>query len=221
VILLHGYGANRMEMLKRASILVESGYGVLLYDQRASGESQGNVRSAGWADVKDVPAALAFLLEREEVDPDRIGILGFSVGGQIAVQAAAEMDELRAVVAEEPGFAALEDLSPLRSPYERWIALNYWFGFKGLEWRTGIRAPSGVAEGIADIAPRPLLLVAAGSPEKSEHRLIRYFYERAGEPKTLWEVPEASHGGVPVVRPDEYEERIVTFFDGALLAEPQ
>jgi fermentation-respiration switch protein FrsA (DUF1100 family) len=206
-----------MEMLKRATILAGRGYGVLLYDERASGNSGGETRSMGWADVDDVPAALLFLQGREDVDSERIGILGFSIGGQIALRAAAEMEQLKAVVAEEPAFASLQDLSSLTSLYERWIVFNYRLGFKALEWRTGVRQPRGVVESIAAIAPRPLLVIATGSPKDPEYRLIRHFYEQAGEPKTLWGVPGASHGGVPVVRPEEYAERVVTFFDEALL----
>jgi len=89
IILLHGYGSNRLEMISRADILSRHGYGVLLYDLRGHGESGGDKRSFGWQDVKDVKAALEFLSRTENVNPDRIGILGFSIGGQIAIRATA------------------------------------------------------------------------------------------------------------------------------------
>jgi fermentation-respiration switch protein FrsA (DUF1100 family) len=219
VILLHGYGANRVQMVERAGRLAGHGYGVLLYDQRASGQSEGETRSFGWADVDDVPAALEFLVGREEVDGDRVGVLGFSLGGQIALRAAAELEGLRAVVAEEPGFSTPEDLPWVKSPDERWVALAYRLGFKGLEWWTGVRNPSGVVESLPRITPRPVLFIAAGPSEDSGHRTVRYFYESAGEPKEWWHLPEAGHGGVPQLRPEAYEERIVSFFNQALLGE--
>ncbi|HTP09248.1 MAG TPA: alpha/beta hydrolase, partial [Anaerolineae bacterium] len=58
VILLHGYGGNRLEMLDRAALLAKHGYGALLYDERASGESGDDQRTFGWLDVNDVPLAL-------------------------------------------------------------------------------------------------------------------------------------------------------------------
>lgn len=219
VILLHGYGANRMEMIWRAGMLAEYGYGVLLYDERASGESTGDVRSLGWADVADVPVALAFLQGRDDVDPARIGILGFSVGGQIALCATAENDRIRAVVAEEPGFATTQDLPALTSLPERWIVFNYRLGFQGLEWRTGVHAPAGVVAGLDRIAPRPILFIAAGPQEEPGYWLVRHFYDSAGEPKAWWHVPEAGHGQIPALGPQEYKERIVTFFDEALLSQ--
>src|SRR5512143_3820363 len=75
IILLHGYGGNRLEVLDRAALLAKHGYGVLLYDERASGESGGDQRTFGWSDVNDVPLALAHLQARSEIDPQRIGIL--------------------------------------------------------------------------------------------------------------------------------------------------
>ncbi|MGD2145362.1 MAG: alpha/beta fold hydrolase [Anaerolineae bacterium] len=219
VILLHGYGANRVQMAKRAGLLAAHGYGALLYDQRASGESEGETRSFGWADVEDVPAVLEFLVEREEVDPERVGALGFSLGGQIALRAAAELDGLRAVVAEEPGFSTPEDLPWVTTPEERWVALTYRLGFKGLELWTGVRNPSGVVESLPGIAPRPVLFIAAGAAQDPGHQSVRYFYDMASEPKEWWYVPEAGHGEVPDVRGKEYEERIVGFFESTLLRE--
>jgi fermentation-respiration switch protein FrsA (DUF1100 family) len=217
VILLHGYGNNRLEMLPRAEILARHGYGVLLYDERASGESEGEYRSFGWADVADVPQALAFLQGRAEVDPDRIGILGFSIGGQIALQAAAQNAQIRAVVAEEPGFARLRDLPPLPSLRDKWLAFNYSLTFLGIQWRTGVQPPAGIVADLDRIPPRPVFFIATGPTKEASYWLVRHYYDLAGEPKLWWHVPEAEHGYIPSLRPEEYETRIVAFFDEALL----
>ena len=215
VILLHGYGANRTEMLGRAGALARHGYGVLLYDLRAHGESGGDWRTYGWLDVKDVDAALVFLQNRADLDPERIGILGFSIGGQIALRAAAQSDRLKAVVADDPGFVKIEDAPPPTSLYERVLYLVNWIDTRGIELRTGVTAPPGVVEVIDDIAPQPLLLIATG--QDLGRRLVRHFYDRAHMPKMLWEIPEASHGEQFAARPEEYEQRVVAFFDQALL----
>ena len=215
VILLHGYGANRTEMLGRAGALARHGYGVLLYDLRAHGESGGAWRTYGWLDVKDVDAALVFLRNRADLDPERIGILGFSIGGQIALRAAAQSDRLKAVVGDDPGFVKIEDAPPPTSLSERLIYLVNWVDTKGIELHTGVAAPPGVVEVIGDIAPRPLFLIDTG--QGMGRRLIRHFYDRARMPKTLWEIPEASHGGQFAARPEEYEQRVVAFFGQALM----
>jgi fermentation-respiration switch protein FrsA (DUF1100 family) len=219
VILLHGYGANRVQMVKRAGVLADHGYGALLYDQRASGESEGAFRTFGWLDVDDVPLALEYLLGREDVDPRRVGILGFSQGGQIALRAAAVSYRLRAVVAEEPGFSTLDDLPPEMGLEERWVAFNYRLTFKSLGWWTGVRDPSGVVESLPQVAPRPIFFIAARPPEEPGYWLVRHYYEEAREPRVWWHVPEAAHGEIPDLRSEEYEGRVVSFFDQALLRE--
>ncbi len=58
---------------KPARMLAEHGYGVLLFDRRGEGESEGDPNGLGWAGTRDVEAAIAFLRARPEVDerPDR------------------------------------------------------------------------------------------------------------------------------------------------------
>jgi len=48
---------------------------------------------------------------------------------------------------------------------------------------------------------------------------VRHIYDQAGEPKGWWHVPEAEHGQISHVRGEEYEEKIVSFFDQSLLGE--
>ncbi len=211
IVLLHSYGGNRMEMFKRAVLLARHGYGALLYDERASGESGGEMRTFGWLDVNDVPIALRYLQRRDDVDPQRIGILGFSIGGQIALRAASQSDQIGAVVAEEPSFARIDDVPATLGLVDNFFNLSYWIGERLLSVRTGVPIPEGVVDGLKRIAPRPILFIATG------RALVEHFYQQASEPKEWWEVPEAGHGGSLRTRPQEYEETVVGFFGRALL----
>lgn len=217
VILLHGYGASRMEMLPRAEILARHGFGVLLYDERAHGESGGQLRAFGWQDVPDVMAALDYLETRPDLDGGRSGILGFSVGGQIALRAAAETQRIQAVVADDPGFVTVRDAPPPATIGERLIYIVNLVDAWGVSLRTGIRPPSGVPQAIDKIAPRPILFISTG--QGLAQRLIRHYYSLAGEPKSLWEIPETHHGGQVRARPEEYEQKVVEFFSSTLLSE--
>ncbi len=214
IILLHGYGGNRLEMLDRAALLSKHGYGVLLYDERASGESSGDKRTFGWLDVNDVPLALTYLQARSEIDPQRIGILGFSIGGQIALRAAAQSDQIKAVVAEEPGFARISDVPDIPTLEDKFYVVGYWVSENWLSLRTGVPIPEGVLTALPRIAPRPILFTATG--QDYGRTLVKYFFDRAAEPKQWWEVPETTHGGSPQVRPDEYERTVVGFLDRVL-----
>ncbi len=216
VILLHGYGNNRAMMLGQAQLLAQQGYGVLLYDLRGHGESGGTMRAYGWQDANDVNGALDYLQTRADVDQTRIGILGFSIGGQIAIRAAAQNQRLKAVIADDPGFVTGDDAPPPASFTEWPIYAMTWVDCKGIELRTGVTPPPGVVRVIGQIAPRPLLLIATG--QDMGYRLIQHYYDLAGEPKTLWQIPETYHGGELSARPQEYAQRVTAFFDQALLS---
>src|SRR6185436_714092 len=73
----------------QARMLVRHGYGVLLFDRRGEGESEGDPNALGWAGERDLGAAVAFLQRRSDVDRARIGGIGLSVGGELLLQAAA------------------------------------------------------------------------------------------------------------------------------------
>jgi fermentation-respiration switch protein FrsA (DUF1100 family) len=142
--------------------------------------------------------------------------LGVSVGGQVVIRAAAQTDEIQAVVADGPNFSTLKDVQPpttLRS----WLLLPMnWLYDKSMTWHTGLSAPVSLIETLRNVAPQPVLLISTG--RGSEQRVARRLYDAAGEPKTLWEIPEAHHAGAWLTRPDEYAARIVTFFNQTLLA---
>jgi pimeloyl-ACP methyl ester carboxylesterase len=215
VILLHGYGSNRLEMLSRANVLAAHGYGVLLYDLRGHGESGGNKRSFGWEDVSDVDTALEFLAGCKDVDPDRIGILGFSIGGQIALRAAAENENIRAIIADDPGYVSIDDAPPAVSASEKFAYFVAWVDDRGVSLWSGVPIPAGIPEILPQIAPRPIFFIDTG--QGGGRKFVRYLYELADDPKTLWEIPETYHGGQFNARPDEYEAKMIEFFDTYLL----
>ncbi len=218
IILLHGWNGNRVTMIWRAEMLARHGYGVLMCDLRGHGESDAVMRTFGWEDVHDVFAALDYLQHREDVNPDRIGILGFSMGGAIAIRAAAETESIQAIVAEEPGFARVSDLPPRHTFSDRLSTNLYWSGLLGIAWKTGAEMPQqGVAEAVQEIAHRSILVIGTGPEDEMGSRIARHYYDLAGGPKQFWLVPEAWHGGIPEVRPEEYEQQIIGFFDEALL----
>jgi uncharacterized protein len=218
VILLHGYGGNRTAMRWHAERLVEAGYGVLMYDERASGESEGAYRSYGWEDPRDVGGALAYLNARTEVDPAMIGIAGCSTGGQIALQGGAYYPQIGAIWADGPSTIRARDISKPTNPiFALLVVANYMLDWM-YELKLEIDAPAPMIEIIADIAPRPIMLVGGGKPMPftgSEGRHLLLYQRYAGENAELWVIPEAIHCDGPAVRPEEYAARLVEFFDTA------
>lgn len=214
VILLHGYYADRRQVLPVAKILVRHGYGILMYDQRATGESQGQVRSLGWLDIPDVEQAVAFVRSRPGAKNSLIGLYGCSVGGAVALVAAARDSSIAAVAVDAPSSLAFEEMHPNIGEPGWLISLPiYALYFPLVSLRTGAWPPTTTSQAIQHITPRPLLVISAGAERARADTL----YALAGYPKTRWDIPEEGHCAGPLIRPDEYEQRLDNFFDESLL----
>src|SRR5689334_20476883 len=95
----HGINDNREQWLDQiVALRARGGYGALLFDFSGHGESAGRLVTFGARETLDVAAALRYLRERGDVDMNRIGIMGYSLGAIAAVLAAADLPELRCVV---------------------------------------------------------------------------------------------------------------------------
>jgi len=199
-------------------MLARHGYGVLLFDRRGEGRSEGEPNSWGWSGERDVFAAISWLQRRPDVDPRRIGGIGLSVGGEMMLEAAAEDDRLAAVVSEGAGARAFSDAMDLPAPDP--VALT--LGATAAAVKTGAVSifanqtpPHNLKGLVGRIAPRPLMLIADPDSGHGEE-LNRGYYRAAAEPKALWEVPGAGHMNAITAHPAEYERRVVGFFGRAL-----
>jgi uncharacterized protein len=204
---------------RQTRMLVRHGYGVLLFDRRGEAESDGDPNLFGWAMDRDLKAAVAFLRRRPDVDPDRIGGLGLSVGGEMLLQTAAESKALKAVVSEGAGSRSVrEDLEKPRTR-EDVLALPMSFvQTAGIALFSNHMPPPSLVDLTGRIAPRPMFLIYALHGTGGEEKLLNpKYYADAGAPKQIWEIPESAHTGGIEARPAEYERRVVGYFDRALL----
>jgi len=199
-------------------MLARHGYGVLLFDRRGEGESEGDPNIFGWAGDRDLRAAVAFLQSRSDVDPNRIGGIGLSVGGEMMIEAAAESDGLKAIVSEGAGIRSIrESLAIPRTRMRLEASLAHAVVTPGVALFSNTMPPPSLEDLAALISPRPVFFIYAVPGEGGEAELTELFYEAAGEPKTIWRVPGAEHTGGIEAQPAEYERRVVGFFDEALL----
>ncbi len=202
-----------------ARMLIRHGYGVLILDRRGEGRSDGDSNSFGWGGTSDLMAAVDFLERRSDVRDGRIGGIGLSVGGEMLLEAAASDRRLKAVVSDGAGSRSIREEADM--PGMRTLSPTYALQAvltAGVSLFSGHRPPPNIKDLVGRIAPRPVLLIAAGNGVESEV-LNAGFYAAAGEPKTLWNIPEAGHVAGIRARPAEYEQRVVGFFDGALRGE--
>jgi len=218
VILLHGYKANRSTLLPIAAMLIRHGYGVILPDFRGHGDSEGELITFGHDEVRDVKAAHQYLLTRSEVDPERIGLLGNSMGSATALLYAAETPTIKAVVAQSP-YATLDDMVQanvrrLNLPTFPLAPMMMFFIERKFGFPVNTLAP---IHHIGQISPRAVLILMGGKDTWVNPEGGRQLYAAAGEPRELWFEPELGHVEFHEKRAAEFEERIVAFFDKYLL----
>jgi hypothetical protein len=206
---------TRKGKLPQARMLARHGYGVLLVDARGYDGSDGDPNLFGWDGAADIDAAVSWLQKQPDVEAGRIGGIGFSVGGEMMLQAAASNPGLLAVVSEGAGARSVrEDL--IRGP-RGWLEIpQAAMQTAALAVLSGTAPPPSLEDLVRLIAPRPLFLIYAGHSGAGEELNVDY-YRAASAPKTLWKIPEAGHVGGFEARPRQYEERVTGFFDRALL----
>jgi pimeloyl-ACP methyl ester carboxylesterase len=214
ILLLHPLNSASNKMLLYAEFLAKAGYGVFMIDLRAHGSSDGDTSTYGLREADDVAGAVDYLLHRLDVNGQKIGALGISLGAQAALRGALKEECIRALVLEGLGPVTLRDHGGRPRSLRRWLNLPFnWMYYRAYEFMIRGRDTSVVAA-IGRLAPRPILLIASGEKDMYFNRI---FFQAAGEPRELWELPEGEHGGAVLVDSHAYIRRVVEFFDKALL----
>jgi fermentation-respiration switch protein FrsA (DUF1100 family) len=195
---------------KPARLLANHGYGVLLFDRRGEGESEGDPNLLGWEGTRDLEAAVAYLRTRQDVEDGRIGGVGLSVGGEMMLQEAAETDGLRAIVSEGAGVRSVREAVHVDGAEK--LAFSWLFGLNTTATTifTSNLPPPSLIDLSSEIT-EPVFFIHA-TPGGGGEILTEKYYEAAKGPKEYWAAP-GGHTGAIAAAPEEYERRVVGFFD--------
>ena len=216
VLILHGGGGDRTGSVAHARLLARHGYGVLLYDARGRGESDGAPNGYGWDWGKDVAGALAFLKRRPDVDPRRIGAIGLSTGANVLIEVAARRHDLAALVTDGAGAGSFEDWHRLRGT-ELGLPPG-WVMFTTIRVLAG-DPPGPPLEDLIAHVTTPTLLISAG---EADERNFNVLYDKAATtPVEHWNLPDTRHTDAIHQHPPRYARRVVSFLDHALLDRPR
>jgi fermentation-respiration switch protein FrsA (DUF1100 family) len=219
IIMVHGAEQNRadpnVKMLDIACGLVEHGYSVLMFDTRGHGESEGDRMSAGYFEVRDLGGAVDYV---SGLGFEDIGVLGFSMGGATAIMTAAEDENIDVVVADST-YADLNDmLEPQfaeRTSFPTFFLRPLLFMVKmmyGIDF-TAIKP----VEVVGDIAPRPILFIQGELDDVVPPEHAYSLYEASDNWRNqLWLISDVGHVEAYASYPEEYMDRVTSFFDDAL-----
>jgi pimeloyl-ACP methyl ester carboxylesterase len=218
IIMVHGNESNRNAegsgSLNIAGELVGHGFNVLMFDLHGCGESEGNTVSGGYYEREDLEGAVDYVTQRGF---EKIGVLGFSLGAVSSLLAAAEDQDIDAVVADS-AFADLNDIIEpefaKRTHAPKFFLHPILFMVKimyGVDF-TAIRPVAVVAQ----IAPRPIFFIQGETDDMIPVDQARRLLEASGNPDNiLWIVP-GGHTSAYHDYPDEFITRVTAFFDAAL-----
>jgi len=220
VLFLHGHGANRAQFLETAEFLAEDGYGMLMFDFRNHGASEGNRTTMGYFEVEDAIAAYEYLIAQPNVNPDRTAVFGLSMGGAVAIQTTARLPEVRAVVA----ITAYTDMQTLTQDHAEMMGLP-----RSPLAEIVLLMANGLSGGnlfevspIADmeaVGERAYFMAHGTADTTIPFYHAERLVEAAQGPTEFYIIEGAHHGNTISSDPDEYERRIRGFLGTHLRSE--
>jgi len=211
ILLMHGVRADRTSMLGRARFLSQAGYSVLLFDFQSHGESTGKHITFGYLESRDAQAARDYL--RARFRDERTGVIGVSMGGAAALLASPQLD-VDAMV--------LEMVYPtIRQAITNRITMRLGGWSRSLTPLLTIQFQPRIGVGADELCPidridgtRAAKLVIAGAED--HHTTLdesKELFKAASEPKELWVVDGAGHVDLHAMAKEEYERRVLLFFE--------
>ena len=215
ILVQHGYKDRLQSMLGVASVLHRHGYQVLLMCVRGHDRSEGTMLSFGQREMPDMEAWAAFAEKQPGVDPTKVGMFGVSMGGSLAVQYTASHPDVRALVVDS-AFSSLNDTidTSIRfftglPPFPFAPMIRFWAEREG-----GFPAANVDAKQWIDkISPRPVLIMQGGADQIVSKESGRRLFDAADDPKEFWYEKSVGHGQFLKMMPEEFERRVVGFFD--------
>jgi pimeloyl-ACP methyl ester carboxylesterase len=215
VLLLHGYGRDHTHTWRYGSFLRGAGYGLLAFDFRSSRSGSRLPTTLGHYELVDARAALGWLRTQPSARNARIGLLGESLGGSVALLLGAERPEVRALVVDcafASGGEALGDACQRWAHLPRWpsAALCRAVGRAITGYDPGALDAVGAATALRD---RPILFIHSLNDNRLSPAHPRELWRAAGGKDPLWMIADAGHNQGWVIHRELYEARVLAFLD--------
>jgi dipeptidyl aminopeptidase/acylaminoacyl peptidase len=219
IVVGHGYPFDKANILSHV-LFLHGRFNLLFVDFRYFGESEGLYTTAGLLETRDVEASVAYLKERTDVDPQRIGAMGFSMSAAAFILA--RHPDIRAIVADS-SYSSLEDLvgrqffffpGPTKWPL---VALTKLYARLLLGVEVDAAAPARTVRELT----APLLIIHGEADSQIPVEHAREIYAHANPATTeLWVVPGSDHGQAHAIEGPRYEVRVRTFFEHHVCGAP-
>ena len=216
ILMCHGWGDNKGELLKQTYFLNENGgFNLMYFDFRSHGESEGEITTIGGLETIDFDAAMDWLKAARPELADNVGVFGLSMGAAVTVASMPRHPSLRCAVVESP-------FSDYRTVIKRWgwnnMKLPYYplIAMTLLILRSRVKNPEidsfNPVESAPHISPRPLFVIGGANDRLMTPEDVKKVFDAAREPKQFWLVPDARHAKCREAAGIEYDTRVIGFF---------
>lgn len=210
IIVCHGVGANKSDVLEVAKDFNTGGYEIYMFDFRGHGDSGDSIITYGYNEKKDISAIINYIKSK---GIKKIGMFGLSMGAAITMLSAVDHPEVKAIVADS-GFASVEKIVKYRVGKvfpEPFLTI--------LTDMTGFYATNFYKIPFKEIAPiniidklnKPVLFIIGTVDTTIPPENGKLLYDKALEPKELFIVEGANH--TQTIKDPEYRNVIIKFMD--------
>lgn len=212
IVLCHGYGSSRGELLTLISALQDHQYNAFVFDFAGHGKNPG-MTTFGYREADEVRAAIDTLGARNDVDPARFGLWGYNLGAYAAAREAESDRRVKALVLDSV-YDQPDEMVKIGVQHSGLAGFPFMvraaeFGFGWLNYK--YRKDPPLSKNFVALTNVPKLFIqAADDPELAE--ITRQMFLKAPEPR---DQEILAHGNFVSLNDDEkraYENRVVSFF---------
>lgn len=217
MLLCHGVGANRDDILRFVPLLHDGGYHVLTWDWRGHGLSDWAQVTFGLQEKKDVRAAVDWVSKAKPKETKWLGALGISMGAGILVQAGPLCPEIRAFVLDSP-FASVRTMLPYMLRTLPPVLRDIVCGLTAAAGRVAVGASIddiAPVNAIGAIAPRPIFMSHGMADRVIPWQETPRLKDACKGPVEMWIEPGIGHTELREYESDRYRARVLQFLSEA------
>jgi uncharacterized protein len=215
LFLIPGWTRTRSRYLSQIKFFVDAGFHVFTYDQRSHGASGTGRISYGPKEGADLLAAIDYAKSLENVNVEKLGAIGFSLGASAAIYAG--VTQVFKALVLEGVFADSYDVGEeiLIRRFGRNMAriIGYGFFWVGtMIWTLGQYRHARPVEFIAKVSPTPVMIIRGTDDERAPSHSAQLILEAVKQPSEIW-IHKSGHTQAYTRYPKEYRQRVLDFLN--------
>lgn len=216
-IMIHGYKGNSDGMMSYGAQYHKRGYNVLLPDNRAHGQSEGEYIGMGWLDKDDIENWIDWIVSRDS--EAKIVVHGVSMGGATTMMLAGDNYHNVVGYIEDCGYTSVWDI--FKSELDKQFSLPTFpvLDMANIVANNKVGYDFSTASSVNQVkkSNKPILFIHGGKDDFVPTSMVYECYEACKAPKDLYVVDEAEHATSKNYDPEAYYNYVFNFIDNKIL----